>query len=583
VPGIDKTWFNCTEKMIHAGKPSRCRGNRLPDSDKCWAHADDATLDTALKRLSEDGRLDARGVVITETLLECLIAAAPRDENDCTVLRHASFEGAVFEGKAQFDKVIFQGDAVFVKATFRGDALFVGAAFHGDASFGSTVFHEAATFEWAAFQGPADFHEAVFGGYAYFRMAQFQSYAAFWGAKFDADVWFAQADFRGVFDLAHVVITGGALLNGAVFEEARQIGPLLIRCEGMDLRVPVSYSEGLVMDRAQFRQPVRIEVSTPYLRCRGARFAGGAQFRLRWAQAVFTDTEFGGPSMIAGISGSLLGSAGKDSELAKAEELAVREWGRVLRTISERPQVISLQGAVVGGLRLSGIDMSDCRFAGAHNLDGLRIEPSVTMAIAPVLLGWERRDVIAEERAWRCRRSRHWDAPAWPEWAGESPAVLEAAQVAELYRALRKGREDSTDTPGAADFYYGEMEMRRHSRARPASMFSDGSPRGQVERGTLTVYWLMSGYGLRAWRALAWLAVVLTVLAAMFRLIGFTTPPQPASYWTSLLYAFRATLSLTDDDVKLTAWGGLIQALLRITGPVLAALALLAFRNRVKR
>ncbi len=46
---------------------------------------------------------------------------------------------------------------------------------------------------------------------------------------------------------------------------------------------------------------------------------------------------------------------------------------------------------------------------------------------------------------------------------------------------------------------------------------------------------------------------------------------------------FRATLSLTDSEVTLTAWGKLLQALLRLTGPVLLGLALLALRGRVKR
>jgi hypothetical protein len=104
-----------------------------------------------------------------------------------------------------------------------------------------------------------------------------------------------------------------------------------------------------------------------------------------------------------------------------------------------------------------------------------------------------------------------------------------------------------------------------------------------VERGILTAYWLVSGYGLRAWRALSWLAIVTAAFAVAFHLIGFTRPPQPDSYWTSLLYAFRATLSLTDNEVQLTAWGKLLQALLRITGPVLLGLALLAVRGRVKR
>jgi hypothetical protein len=202
----------------------------------------------------------------------------------------------------------------------------------------------------------------------------------------------------------------------------------------------------------------------------------------------------------------------------------------------------------------------------------------------------------------------------------ERPEVLEAGQIAGLYRALRKGREDAKDEPGAADFYYGEMEMRRldrrghgnaayYRRTGKASRgrverailaaywlvrgyglgvteslsFTDEGSRGRVERVILTAYWLVSGYGLRAWRALACLTVLIAALAIAFRLIGFTEPPQPDSYWTSLLYAFRATLSLTDDEVKLTAWGKLLQALLRITGPVLLGLALLAVRGRIKR
>jgi hypothetical protein len=74
-----------------------------------------------------------------------------------------------------------------------------------------------------------------------------------------------------------------------------------------------------------------------------------------------------------------------------------------------------------------------------------------------------------------------------------------------------------------------------------------------VERGILTAYWLLSGYGLRAWRTVACLAVVTGLLALAFYRWRFTVPPRPDSYWISLLYAFRATLSLTDNDVKLTA------------------------------
>ena len=156
--------------------------------------------------------------------------------------------------------------------------------------------------------------------------------------------------------------------------------------------------------------------------------------------------------------------------------------------------------------------------------------------------------------------------------------MLNPGQIAGLYRALRKGREDTKDEPGAADFYYGEMEMRRRARQTAGA-----ASQGRAERGLLTAYWLVSGNSLRAWRALAWLAMITALFAVAFHLVGFARPAQPVSYWTSLLYAFRATLSLTDSNVQLTAWGDLLQGLLRLTGPVLLGLALLALRGRVKR
>ena len=133
--------------------------------------------------------------------------------------------------------------------------------------------------------------------------------------------------------------------------------------------------------------------------------------------------------------------------------------------------------------------------------------------------------------------------------------MLDPGQIASLCRALRKAREDDKDEPGAADFYYGEMEMRRARPRRGHGGQSGAASRGRVERGILTAYWLVSGYSLRAWRAVAWLAVITAHFAAAFHLVGFAVPPRPVSYWTSLLYAFRATLSLADNQVTLTAWG----------------------------
>src|ERR1700683_2773481 len=107
---------------------------------------------------------------------------------------------------------------------------------------------------------------------------------------------------------------------------------------------------------------------------------------------------------------------------------------------------MSLRRANVAGLRLSNVSVADCRFAGAHNLDALRLESDVSFATAPTLVGpggrgWGGREVIPEERSWRATRSRrHWVAPKWPHWLDDQePGVLGPGQIAGLYRALRKG------------------------------------------------------------------------------------------------------------------------------------------------
>ncbi|QRV45795.1 hypothetical protein [Streptomyces violaceoruber] len=208
---------------------------------------------------------------------------------------------------------------------------------------------------------------------------------------------------------------------------------------------------------------------------------------------------------------------------------------------------------------------------------------------------------MAEEHHWRAGRAgavRGWNV-----------AVLGAGrvgplQLAPVYRALRKAFEDGKHEPGAADFYYGEMEMRRHA---------DDIPRG--ERGLLTAYWALSGYGLRASRALAWLgtAMVATVVLLMAFGIAQDTPKQTAT-GTVPAGGGEVTFTIDKDDPKnptgerftgerfekalnitlnsvvfrssgqdLTTTGTYVEMTSRLTEPVLLGLAVLAVRNRVKR
>jgi Pentapeptide repeats (9 copies) len=544
-----------------SGKPPSCGSARRAESMRGGTRIGSVLLAQILDIAK---RIGNGAPQLTDALFNQAVFETTADFRDATFHGETQFDGAVFgsdavfnraafSGYAGFERVTFRGFAGFGDATFDGDAGFAGAAFGGLAVFGEAAFKRDAGFAGALFRGPAWFGGASFSVDVWFDRVVFRRYAGFERAVFGEDSWFGEATFQGL-----------ANFREAEFLQARQIGPVLAH-------------RGLILDAASFGSSVVIEVSTCALCCRGARFTRGVQFRVRWARLALDDTDFTAPCGVTGIP-----RLASDS-LAEREQHVSRAWQRLEpQTLSELPRLLSLRRANVAGLGLSNISLADCRFAGAHSLDLLRLEADTVFALSPARLGWERRRVIADERAWRAGRRSRWAVPWWPQWLGSPPGETDPTIIAGLYRALRKGREDAKDEPGAADFYYGETEMRRRARSH-GSDSTKTVPRGQAERGVLTAYWLASGYGLRAWRALAWLAALTLACAVGFHLVGFTRPPQPATYWTSLLYTFRATISLTDDQVNLSPWGQLLQAALRITGPVLLGLALLALRSRVRR
>jgi hypothetical protein len=143
-------------------------------------------------------------------------------------------------------------------------------------------------------------------------------------------------------------------------------------------------------------------------------------------------------------------------------------------------------------------------------------------------------------------------------------------EIASLYRALRKGREDERDAPGAADFYYGEMEMRRNA----ASGMS-------AERIVLSAYWLVAGYGLRASRAVAGLLIAVLVATVLFHLGGLK---PHANLTAAAIYAAEATVpGLSVPSHTLNNGGELLRLLLHLAGPLFIGLALLSLRGRIRR
>ncbi|KND44194.1 pentapeptide repeat-containing protein [Streptomyces stelliscabiei] len=643
-------WPHCAHGADPAADPFGCRGIHVSGHTACLAHLSDADRDAYLAGLAPGASIDHRGTTFTESLLNALLNALRNPATGHPDLGDAGFEAATFKDAAVFDSATFERAAVFDSATFKGDAMFDSATFKGaarfesatfkdDAWFGSTfergavfgsatfergavfgsatfernvwfdwvtfkgaawfnsvtfkdiagfesaTFERAAVFRWATFEGPAVFADATFEGAAVFRSATFERAAVFESATFEGDAAFAEATFEGVAKFGEATFEGDAAFPSATFVEADQFGPLV--CAGR-----------VVLSGARFGGPVTLSFATRRLECRRTRWSSTAEIRLRYATVDFAHAVFEYPLTIA----------------AEADPFVLTNGRQLTEDAVPTPpdpgvRMASLRGVDAAHLVLADLDLSGCLFAGTVHLDQLRLEGSCIFDTAPPAVHWRRwppvrfteRRVLAEEHHWRASRPgavRGWNVAVLG--AGRTGPL----QLAPVYRALRKAFEDGKHEPGAADFYYGEMEMRRHA---------DDIPRG--ERGLLTVYWVLSGYGLRASRALAWLgaAMCLTVVLLMAFGLAKDTPKHTAT-GTVPADGGKVTFEIDKDDPQnptgnrftgerfekalnvtlnsvvfrasgqdLTTTGTYIEMTSRLTEPVLLGLAVLAIRNRVKR
>ena len=214
---------------------------------------------------------------------------------------------------------------------------------------------------------------------------------------------------------------------------ARDLGPVLAR-------------KALILDRAVFAQPIRIEISAGALSCSRVQFRRGVDLLVLGAEVALEDADFAEPSMLAPP-----GSVG-------AEEAALPS--RNVPAGEPAPRVVSLRRAKVAKLTIAGADLRACRFEGAHGLDQLRLE-RVRFAETPpgwqrskswrLPMRWTRRQAIAEEHHWRAERAgaMGWYGPEVRASFGPESAPPAPEQIAAIYRALRKGRRCGGSTPAS--------------------------------------------------------------------------------------------------------------------------------------
>ena len=495
--------------------------------------------------------------------------------------------GAVFSGRVSFDGAAVDQSASFTGARFDAPASFRdlraqearidfdGARFLDDIRFDGSEIRDlalphvevagslvaiAARLESVsviaarvgksfAFARTEFLKHANFGGLAVegaveMREARFECPALMATVRLMGHVDLRSAAFSDRVDLRQATVGDDADLSDAFFARADRVGPLAVGGK-------------LILRGATFERAVDVEVATDRMTLERARFHGGANLLVRFAVIDAEYAIFGEPSLLADST-----HAGPPAPTIGAYASHGSRDGRT--------RVESVRSADVGDLTLSNVDLTGCRFFGAHNLDKLRIDSNSTFALAPARHA--RRRALAEEFDWRVERGRkEWDDRRTEPAGGNRPVAIGAGQIAGVYRELRRGQEERKDEPGAADFYYGEMEMRRHGAAG-------------IERVLLSLYWLVSGYGLRASRAFAALLLTIALFAVAFRYVGF----DPDASWTrAVLFSAESTSSLfrvpATPGLEITEAGEVLQIWLRLLGPLFFGLMLLSIRGRVKR
>ncbi|QOV40192.1 pentapeptide repeat-containing protein [Streptomyces ferrugineus] len=599
----------------------------MQNSVTCLPH--DPTLqEEYLAALTPGDNIDLRGCIIKEEFWNEICSSV--NDGEGPKFGRTRFNEAIFDGDIVFDDAKF-GDADFRRAVFTGGPSFVGPHFADNASFEDVQFGGMVNFEGGRYEGTMFFERAQFAGDvvfsdltftvgSWFNDARFSRGVSFLGCRLYGGFWFTKANvagttnfmdcslgpatfvdtvFAGETNFDRASFAGGCNLEKTRINPAPIFGPVV--CEG-----PLNLTD------AQITAPVVMDVSATEIWLIDATLQESVTLRARYAAIDLTRARLFYPCTIT--TDHAPSERPDESRLALralvevTSNQPVRNWVHDSATIS----IVSLEGVDVSFLLLSDVNLVRCEFAGAHHLDQLRLEGYWNLGESPVLdrrgifpFQPTRRLVIEEERKWRALRNRRdYEAGGWGRRPEREQDVPGLATLTTTYRQLRKAREDAKDEPGAADFYYGEMEMRRHSRA-----WSD------AERWLLQAYWLLSGYGLRASRALGWLVVAM--MATILLMMGFGLPqdsPKQEATGTVPPGGGRVTFEIDKEDPRnptgdhftgerfdkalsvtlnsvvfrssgqdLTTAGGYIEMASRFSEPVLLGLAALAIRGRVKR
>ncbi|MER7542184.1 pentapeptide repeat-containing protein [Spirillospora sp. NPDC127506] len=457
-----------------------CSGRAAGRSGGCPAHLRPGEFEEFVRALRPGGDLDLRGVTVPARLLDAVLDAVTgpdgrphlgRTRFDGAVLASdAALRGVCAEGDSSFDGACFLGAVSFYDARFFGNVSFRGARFGRNASFHEARFHRYTTFEEAVFTGDALFGEARWHADASFRKAVFMGAACFDRARFGRDAAMQAARFAGPVSFKRVQVARHARFERTRFRQGASLGPLAAGGR-------VGLADATVHGR------LRVHAAAPQVAARGVTVHGEAGFRLRHAELDLEGAVFDGPA-------------------------AVRSLARPIQGLTPPPgpagvRVTSLRRVDAARLHLADVDLSGCGFLGLRRPHTLAIAGDCSFATVPyrrTLRPWTRggRAVLAED----LRRA-----------AGDAP---DDGRLHALYLELARASAAADRGRLARDFRYGALETRRRGERDP------------LRRLGLHLLWITCGYGLRAGRMVAWLAVIVALVCLGASAVSHGDPADTA-------------------------------------------------------
>lgn len=551
---------------------SGCQASAAPGFNECIAHVSPADLPTIVA----SGPLDAARTTLDSERFGELERALPMVRGRRRWPGRVDFQGAHFLDQLELHSHEFSDHVTFAGATFDAEAAFIDCVFNRQVWLEKTVFADEATFRECAFLGGLDCRSARFEGGAHFDShfasffaegAAFKGFTSFLFLQAAQSVVLANCRFEGSVFLKGVKTDGDINLTNTVFDATVSMDRTRARkldCSGAQFRRGGDIGTLDVAEWTDFRdvafdRAIRMRIRTANLDLRRATIAGGG--------VVLVEQAF------VALAGAVI---------QRPLTLAATSLGRVIHDppalpAPATPSLGSLAGVDATALTVDGFTLTGTRFVGAHNLDRLRLAGDYLLPRSPRGFVRRSRETIHDEHAlrseqgdaaWRLPAPRHEPEPLDLPVPAALPILAQPApkDIAEVYRALRKGKEDARDAAGATDFYIGEMEMRRRANPRDALV--------QAHR-------LASYYGTDWKQPLALLGALIAVATVLLHWRGFSVPQ---SWWRSVTFALGSVVQVarTPSD-GLRVGGELVQLTLRVGGPLFLGLAILALRSRVKR